>query len=151
MKQNRLNYTAILDSFIMEQQNKQRKQFSRINNEEFSDEVNTMTGRRRGKIILNFFRRIQVDFESRTRKNDEPRLLHPAIASRRTCNQQALLQLLTFRNREISRALTKIVTWSSPPLARERASYRNLCPSLIPLENRPFSRTASCQMDRDST
>lgn len=36
----------------MEQQNQQRKQFSRINDEEFSDEVNTKTGRKEEDIIL---------------------------------------------------------------------------------------------------
>lgn len=41
VKQNRQNYNEILENFLMEQQNQQRKQFQAINaDDEFSDEVN---------------------------------------------------------------------------------------------------------------
>lgn len=40
VKQNRRNYNEILENFLMEQQNQQRKQFQTIiADEEFSDEV----------------------------------------------------------------------------------------------------------------
>lgn len=40
VKRNQQNYNEILENFLMEQQNQQRKQFVTINDEEFSDEVN---------------------------------------------------------------------------------------------------------------
>lgn len=54
VRQNRQNYNDILESFLMEQQNQQRKQYRTINDEEFSDEVNSDGQRtiRRRKVVL---------------------------------------------------------------------------------------------------
>lgn len=53
VKQNRHNYNEILENFLMEQQNQQRKQFQAINaDEEFSDEVNIFESVRRKKFTI---------------------------------------------------------------------------------------------------
>lgn len=41
VRRNRNNYNDILESFLMEQQDQHRKQFRKINDEEFSDEVSS--------------------------------------------------------------------------------------------------------------
>lgn len=40
VKRKQQNYNELLENFVMEQQNQQRKQFRVVNDEEFSDEVN---------------------------------------------------------------------------------------------------------------
>jgi hypothetical protein len=78
VKQNRQNYNEILENFLMEQQNQQRKQFQTINaDEEFSDEVN-----------IEYFVRVRRKFHENIYSQDDINTMRvPNISSQRSRQQ----------------------------------------------------------------